>query len=143
MIPRYLADLMVAAHLLWILFMLGGFLVNVWGFFRREIFEWCFFRTLHLCGILCVAFLTVRKKPCPLTLWENALRARYDPEATYPGSFIIHYLEKFVYPDVDPRVIMTLTAVIAVSSLAIFILRPPARIRDLYVKNLKRGAVRT
>jgi len=132
MVYKWLADLLVAIHLGWIIFMLVGFVLTLWGFFRKEFFDWWLFRILHLCGILYVALLAVMGKYCPLTILENTLRAKVDPEQAYPGSFIIHYAERFVYPDVQPWMLFVATGMIAVFSLLMFILRPPAKIKSLF-----------
>jgi len=42
--------------------------------------------------------------PCPLTIAEQWLRRGAGP-ASYQGSFLIHYLEIVVYPDVSPELL--------------------------------------
>ena len=124
-----LADLIVVAHLAWILFMLWGFVLTIRGFFHAEFFDRRLFRTVHLCGIVYVSLLAILGSYCPLTILENVLRRRYDPEFAYPGSFIVHYIEKIVYPDVQPFIILIPTVTIAVFTLVTFIVRPPRRIK--------------
>jgi hypothetical protein len=65
-------------------------------------------------------------------LWENTLRAKYDSTLTYPGSFMIHYVEKLVYPDVNPSIILIPTIFIAVFTVAVFIIKPPKRIKEIF-----------
>ena len=136
MTEKILADFLVALHLSWILFMVVGFVLTLVAFLRKEIFDWLVFRTLHLLGILYVGTYAVLRKSCPLTIWENELRAKADPEGAYPGSFIVHYLEKFVYPDIEWWMIFTATAIVTVFTLVVYILRPPERIKRLFVKRL-------
>jgi len=132
MLCKIFADLIVVIHFSWVLFMLLGFMLTLCGFFWREFFDRWLFRILHLCGIAYVGLLAVLRHYCPLTIMENALRAKYDPELTYPGSFIVHYIEKLVYPDVNPLVILIPTIFIAVFSIVVFIIRPPERTKEIF-----------
>jgi len=43
----------------------------------------------------------------------------------YTGSCIEHYLEKFVYPEIDPVYILAPTLTLALFTLFMYILRPP------------------
>ncbi len=142
MLNRILADMVVVIHFLWILFMLWGFCYTfsaVWAVyvFRSGAAVWhAFFdrwvlRTVHLGGIVYVGMLTVLGKYCPLTLVENAFRRRHDPSATHPGSFIVHYIEKLVYPNVDPIIIIVPTIFIAAFTFGVFLVRPPAKIKAI------------
>jgi hypothetical protein len=134
---RLLADLIVAVHFLWILFMFLGFILTLLGFFNRQFFERWIFRLSHLIGIAYVSALVAIGKYCPLTVWENSLRAKYDPSLTYPGSFIAHYIEKFVYPDINPFLIQGITAFIAVFTLVVFIIKPPKAIKIYLLKKAR------
>ena len=135
MIYKLLADTLVAIHLKWILFMLAGFVLTVRGFWRKGFFDRWLFRTLHLCGIVFVGILGLLGRYCPLTIWENALRERCAQRLVYPGSFIIHYIEKIVYPSVHPLIIQVPTTFIAVFTVAAFVFRPPEKTRKA-LKNL-------
>ena len=132
MVYKILADIIVAIHFVWILFMLIGFVLTVRGFFRKGFFDRWLFRTLHLAGIAYVSLLAMMRKYCPLTLWENVLRAKYDPSLTYPGSCMLHYAEKLVYPDINPLIIRIPTTFIAVFTVVVFIIRPPERVRKIF-----------
>jgi len=132
MLYRIIADIIVIVHLVWILFMLVGFILTFCGFFWKGFFDRWLFRTLHLFGIVYVSLLAIMGKYCPLTLWENSLREKYDSTLTYPGSFMIHYVEKLVYPDINPLIIIIPTIFIAVFISAIFIIRPPKRISKIF-----------
>ena len=132
MLYRVFADIVVVMHFVWILFMLAGFILTLWGFFWREFFDWWLFRTLHLCGIAYVGLLAVLRQYCPLTILENTLRARYEPGLRYPGSFIVHYIEKLVYPDVNPLAILIPTVFIALFTIFVFMVKPPKKIKRLF-----------
>ncbi|MCK4527004.1 DUF2784 family protein [candidate division WOR-3 bacterium] len=132
MLYKILADMIVIIHFVWILFMLLGFVLSLWGFFWKNFFDWWLFRTLHICGIAYVALLASLRQYCPLTIFENTLRARYNPELIYPGSFMVHYIEKLVYPDVKPLVLLIPTTFIAVFTVFVFIIKPPTKIRRIF-----------
>jgi hypothetical protein len=132
MLYKILADIIVIVHFVWILFMLIGFIFTLYGFFWKRFFDKWLFRILHLFGIAYVSLLAILGKYCPLTIWENTLRIKHDSTLTYPGSFMIHYVEKLVYPDIDPLIIIIPTTFIAVFTVAVFIIRPPKRIREIF-----------
>jgi len=132
MLYKIFADLIVVIHFAWILFMLAGTILTLGGFFYKRFFDWWLFRTLHFCGIIYVGFLAVLREYCPLTILENTVRAKYNPDLTYPGSFIVHYIEKLVYPDVNPSTILVPTIFIAVFTIVVFIIKPPAKIRRIF-----------
>jgi len=132
MLYKIIADIIVVVHFGWVLFMLLGFVLSLWGFFWREFFNWWLFRILHLFGIVYVVLLAVLRQYCPLTILENTLRARYNPILTYPGSFIVHYINRLIYPDVNPLILLIPTIFIAVFTVVIFIIKPPARIRGIF-----------
>jgi hypothetical protein len=142
MIYQILSDLIIAVHFMWIAFMLLGFWLTAWHFFRVYFFKLStakadrffnrfIFRTLHLLGIGYVATLTLLGKYCPLSILENYLKAGYDPQAVYPGVFIIHYIELLVYPNVHPLVIVIPTIALAVFTVFVYVLRPPQKIRHV------------
>ena len=88
MFYRAAADLIVAGHLAFILFVaLGGFLVLKW--------RWLAF--LHLPAAAWGVLIEFRGWLCPLTALENRLRLA-GGEAGYPGGFVDRYLAPIVYP---------------------------------------------
>ena len=131
---RLLADSIVIIHFAWILFMLWGFMLTLRGFLYKEFFERWILRTFHLFGIAYVSILAIMGEYCPLTIWENTLRQKYDPSLTYPGSFMIHYVEKFVYPEVNPLIIQIPTTFIAIFTVAVFIIKPPEKIKRIFIR---------
>lgn len=129
MIYKIFADIIIVIHFIWILFMVGGFIYTIYGFWKKEIFNRWLFRVLHLGGITYVGLLVIMGKSCPLTVLENTLRAKYNPNLTYPGLFIVHYIKKLVYPEINPYIIWISTIIVGVSTILIFIIRPPAKFR--------------
>lgn len=85
---RLSADAVVLLHLGFILLVLfGGLLVLKW---RAAVY-------LHLPALawgLAVELLHIQ---CPLTDWENRLRAAAG-DAGYPGGFVEHYILPLIYP---------------------------------------------
>ncbi len=135
MIYKILADTVVITHLIWIIFMIVGFVMTFYSLAvkNKKFFDRWLFRTIHFLGILYVSVLSLLGKYCPLTVWENNLRIKYDPGLVYPGSCMVHYIQKLVYPNIDPQIINLATIFIAVFTLAVFILKPPAKIKNLFL----------
>lgn len=85
---RFGADLVLAAHLAFVLFVVcGGLLV-----LKLPRVAW-----LHLPAVAWAAFIEFSGWICPLTPLEVALRRRAG-EAGYGGDFIEHYLVSLIYP---------------------------------------------
>ncbi len=124
---QVLADIIVLAHLAWILFMLCGFALTVRAFWRPAFWDRCIFRTIHLAGIVFVATLEVLGRYCPLTVWENVLRRQGQPGTEDPGRFILDNIERLIYPDVDPLVYLIPTYGIALFTLVMFVVKLPAK----------------
>ena len=103
MLVRILADTVVLVHFLWILFLIFG------AFAGRRYKTMKYF---HIGGLAFALMLQVFDWYCPLTHLEVWLRAQHDPSLAYTGSYIIHYLEKIIYVEVDRWVIAALTAVL-------------------------------
>ena len=100
MLYRILADALVVAHFLFIVYAVaGGLLVIKWGWtvaLHIPVFLW---------GVLVETFGWI----CPLTPLENDLRTAAGL-AGYSGSFIDHYLIPIVYPENLTRPIQWLLA---------------------------------
>ena len=88
MIYRALADLVLALHLVFVLFVvLGGLLVVRWP--RAA---W-----LHIPAAIWGVLIEFTGWICPLTPLENSLRTR-GGAAGYNGGFIEHYIQPLLYP---------------------------------------------
>jgi hypothetical protein len=149
MLYRIAADIVVLIHFGWIVFMLVGFFVTAWAFGGVYVFKrtggweerfldrWVL-RTVHIAGIAYAGTLAVIGRYCPVTMLENFFRRRYDPASTYPGGFLIHYIERIVYPDVPVQAILIPTVIIAVLTLVMFAVRPPLKIKEIIRRILSR-----
>lgn len=137
---KLFASVIVIVHFLFIVFMLCGFIFNFYGILlNRKLLDYFYLRTLHLIGIVFVFYLEAVGKYCPLTLLENHFYIKSGSSPAYGGSFIIHYLEKIIYPDVSPAVIIIPTGVLTAATVLLFIFHPPkkestgASLHDIYV----------
>jgi len=95
-IYRVLADLTVLVHFLWILFILSGVIFAL----KRSKIAW-----VHLGGLLFSLVLNLFGWYCPLTYLENYLHSLHPGYLTYGGSFIAHYMEQIVYPELPEKII--------------------------------------
>lgn len=88
MLYRFLADLVVALHFAFVLFVVLG------GLFALR---WPRAAWLHLPAAIWGAGIEFLAGVCPLTPLENRLR-RLGGEAGYSGGFVEHYLLPVLYP---------------------------------------------
>ena len=88
MFSRLAADLILALHLGFILFVIFGGLLLLR--YPRVMY-------LHVPAAVWGAFVEISGRICPLTTWENDLR-RSAGESGYAESFIEHYLVPIIYP---------------------------------------------
>ncbi len=96
---RLAADALLIVHALFVLFVVLGLALILAGGVRR--WQWVrnpWFRMLHLAAIGVVVLQAWLGRICPLTLWENALRARAG-DAVYAGSFIAAHVTALLYYD--------------------------------------------
>ena len=103
-------------HLLWIGFVIFGALITR----RRPMLA-----VFHVAALVWGAIVEAGPWPCPLTTLEQYLQAGAGMEA-FSGSFLLHYLERIVYPDIPPW-ILTAGAAIAISANAAVYVRRYAR----------------
>jgi hypothetical protein len=102
MIYNIAADIVVAFHFIWILFLIGGAAIG------RKV-RWVMWT--HLAALGYSVLLQTFSWICPLTYLEAWLR-RQGGRESYAGSFIGHYLEKLIYLDVSRGWIFLFTVVV-------------------------------
>jgi len=112
MLYKFLADIVVLVHFVWILFL---FLGAVWGVRNRIV------KVFHLSGLFFAILLQVFGWYCPLTHVEFWLRSKHDPALTYAGSFIVHYVEKVVYFELSQSTIFIFTVFLCVFNAWIYL----------------------
>lgn len=91
------ADVMLFAHLLFVVFVVFGLVFIFVG--QAVSWSWVrnpWFRLVHLAAISVVVLQSWLGAKCPLTTWEMALRERAG-DATYPGAFMSHWLDMILY----------------------------------------------
>lgn len=99
-----LADVVLAAHVLFAAYNVLGLAVIWIGALARWRFvgnRW--FRGTHLAAMGIVVAEALLGRACPLTVWENRLRAGAGQER-YAGSFLSHWAGRFFYFDAPPEV---------------------------------------
>lgn len=87
-----------ALFILWVVF--GAFLTR-----SCPVLRW-----LHIASLIWGVLTEVLPWPCPLTVLENWLEGKAGVEPAQ-GGFLLHYLDRLVYPDISPTV-LTVAAVI-------------------------------
>src|SRR5262250_1209296 len=96
-----LASAVLFLHALFILWVVFGALLTR----LRPILRW-----LHIISLVWGILTELLPWPCPLTLLENWLEAQAGVEP-YKGGFLLHYLDKLVYPDIS-LTILTMAGVL-------------------------------
>jgi hypothetical protein len=91
----WLADAILFLHVLFVLFVVGGFGMILAGARRWSWVRNRAFRALHLAAIVFVSAEALLGMTCPLTHWEDWLRAA-GPQG---GSFVGRWLARFLYYD--------------------------------------------
>jgi len=102
LVYRITADVVVAIHFVWILFLIGG------AFIGRRV-RWV--KWTHLAALGYSVLLQVFDWTCPLTYLELWLWNR-TPAGSYSGSFIARYLEKLVYMEIPRGLLLGLTGIV-------------------------------
>jgi hypothetical protein len=105
-----LAILVLFLHALFILWVVFGALVTR----SRKILRW-----LHIASLVWGILTELLPWPCPLTVLENWLEAKAGVEP-YQGGFLLHYLDKLVYPDVSATVLTVAGVFICALNLAFY-----------------------
>jgi hypothetical protein len=94
------ACLILAIHLAWLLLVIFG------AYWTRGRPVWS---VVHIAALIWGIVVEVTPWPCPLTLAEQYFETRAGWTA-YEGSFVLHYLDAIVYPNL-PGWVVTLAGV--------------------------------
>ncbi len=113
-ICRTLAAAVLALHLLWIAWVIGGAVLTR----RRRMLAW--FHIISL--VYSILIEALPWPPCPLTLLEIWLEARAGI-IPYHGPFLVHYLDAIVYPDVPVSWLIAGAVVVCGFNLAVYAFR--------------------
>ena len=96
-----------ALFILWVVF--GALLTR-----SRPILRW-----LHIASLVWGVLTELLPWPCPLTLLENWLESEAGVEP-YQGGFLLHYLDRLVYPDVSATVLTIVGVIICALNLGFY-----------------------
>ena len=97
-------------HALFILWVVFGALLTL----SRPVLRW-----LHIASLVWGILTELLPWPCPLTVLENWLEARAGVQP-YQGGFLLHYLDKLVYPDISASVLTVAGVVICALNLMFY-----------------------
>lgn len=107
---RFVATAILLIHLLWIAAVIFG------APFTRGRPVWT---GLHLGSLIWGIIVEVAPVPCPLTLAEQHFEVQAGM-ATYQGSFLMHYLDQIIYPNLPYWVVGGVGVFICAVNLAIY-----------------------
>ncbi|MGB6902767.1 MAG: DUF2784 domain-containing protein [Acidobacteriaceae bacterium] len=110
---RWLAALVLAFHLAWILWVIFG---AVWTRGR----PWL--TGLHIASIVWGIIAEVGPWSCPLTMLEQRLESGAGMHS-YTGDFLVHYLDRIVYPNISVGVIIGCAIAVCAANLLIYVWR--------------------
>jgi polyferredoxin len=117
------ADAVLAAHFAIVAFIVGGLVLTWTGAALR--WRWVrnpWFRWLHLAAIVFVAAEALVGMACPLTLWEDALRAGASAD-----SFAGRWLRRLLFYEAPEWVFTAAYCAWAFATLVTLALVPPTR----------------
>jgi len=124
------ADALLFGHVMFVAFVVFGLALILIG----KVMGWLWvgnlwFRLAHLAAIVVVVLQSWAGVICPLTTWEMALRERAG-SATYPGSFVSHWLEVLLYYQAPAWVFAVCYTVFGALVVASWFWVPPRRKLD-------------
>lgn len=99
--------LLHALFIVWVVF--GAFVTR-----SRPVLRW-----MHIASLVWGIFTELLPWPCPLTVLENWLEAKAGVQP-YQGGFLLHYLDKLVYPDISATVLTLGGVLVCVLNLALY-----------------------
>jgi len=105
-----LAACVLFLHMLFILWVVFGALLTV----SRPILRW-----LHIVSLVSGILTEVLPWPCPLTVLENWLEAKAGVQP-YQGGFLLHYLDRMVYPTISASALTVAGVLVCVLNLAVY-----------------------
>lgn len=105
-----LAASVLFLHALFIVWVVFGALLTR----SRPVLRW-----LHILSLIWGILTVLLPWPCPLTLLENWLEQKAGIEA-YKGGFLLHYLDKLVYPDISATALTVAGVIVCAVNLALY-----------------------
>lgn len=126
------ANILVGIHFLYVMFVILGELAILTGWLLK--WKWIRrlpFRITHLLATVTVAVQSLLDLPCPLTVWENQLRAKAGQTAEWEITFIGRLLRSLIFYDFPDWFFMLLYVGFGGIVILTVILVPPRRKRKL------------
>lgn len=111
--PNVYSGLAVCAlflHVLFILWVVFGALLTL----SRPVLRW-----LHIVSLFWGILTELLPWPCPLTVLENWFEAKAGVQP-YQGGFLLHYLDKLVYPDISASALTVAGVLVCALNLAVY-----------------------
>ena len=127
---KLLADTTVTVHALFVLFVVGGQIAILAGWFKQ--WEWTrnfTFRITHCTAIIFVVLSAWFGILCPLTTLENHLR-RLAGMGAYESSFIGYWLNRLLFYTAPAWVFILTYSVFGCITIITYIVYPPVDRRD-------------
>jgi hypothetical protein len=129
------ADVLLVIHVLFVAFVVMGFLLIFVGIVCR--WSWIrsfWLRCFHLMAIVLVVTQAWLGELCPLTVWENNFRQAAG-QGGYSGTFIEHWLQRIIFYDFAPWVFVVVYTFFGVLGLIAWGWVPPRWPRRLGRRN--------
>ncbi len=104
-----LATAVLFLHALFIVWVVFGVLLTR----SRPVLRW-----LHIASLIWGILTELLPWPCPLTLLENWLEEKAGIEA-YQSGFLLHYLDKLVYPNISATALTVAGVIVCAFNLAL------------------------
>ena len=105
-----LATAVLFVHALFIVWVVFGALLTR----SRPILRW-----LHIVSLIWGILTELLPWSCPLTLLENLLEQQAGVEP-YRGGFLLHYMDKLVYPDISTTLLTVAGVLVCAFNLALY-----------------------
>lgn len=105
-----LATAVLLVHALFIVWVVFGALLTR----SHSVLRW-----LHILSLIWGILTELLPWPCPLTLLENWLEQKAGV-TPYQGGFLLHYLDKLVYPDISATALTVAGVFVCVFNLALY-----------------------
>ena len=110
---RALAIGTLILHLAWILWVIFGCLLTR----RRRTLAW-----LHIGSLIYSIVIEVGPWPCPIT-WAEKWAQSKAGITPYEEDFLLHYLEKVVYPDISYALLVPFAVAVCMFNLGVYLAR--------------------
>jgi len=74
---------------------------------------------MHIASLVWGILIELLPWPCPVTVLENWLEAKAGVQP-YQGGFLLHYMDRLVYPDISATVLTFAGVLVCLLNLALY-----------------------